>query len=451
MKRNLVLLAGVTLAAAGCAHQGGYARYEQGSASDMTTGMSNYSDPAFRGEGTFDRDATGRLVAPRPYNPPTVLEHDPDYSMAYSSTVSPQTDDSDMADRNAEREIRKQLRSEGRMTDHIMADSSKRGGSVQSRGWDFSGNEDEPVTNPMDPRVRADSSLRGGSKEARGRGWSYGITNPMEPSYGTSQHPFKADSSIRGGSSYSRGVAEYTGPAPEPSSDSEIAILDDTSFREPFQAEIIGDSGVANSKLTSEDPTLAQSSSEISVQEFTDSSLRLDETGAYGRPAAAETGSGSSESLEADSNSSKGEAHAPLSPSDPNWQFKLNPAQGLAGLSNPAGERTFGGSGSATVSDDQLAQRVKAAFAKENTGTSGLMSKEAARNISVRCENGKVILRGSVPSEQDKKNIGVRAGEVEGVKSVDNQLTVSSNSLPENRDAISGSHDLEERHEQLQH
>jgi hypothetical protein len=82
-------------------------------------------------------------------------------------------------------------------------------------------------------------------------------------------------------------------------------------------------------------------------------------------------------------------------------------------------------------SSDQLAQRVKRELSAESAGTSVLTKKEMARNISVTSDHGRITLRGSVPSEQDKRTIGIRAAKVKGVDSVDNQLIVSSASLPE--------------------
>ena len=95
------------------------------------------------------------------------------------------------------------------------------------------------------------------------------------------------------------------------------------------------------------------------------------------------------------------------------------------GTGTPAPD-TQTGSGS---SADQLAQRVTRELATDSTGTSVLTSKGIASNISVTSDNGRITLRGSVPSEQDKRNIGIRAAKVEGVNSVDNRLTVSSATL----------------------
>src|SRR5881392_2683730 len=92
------------------------------------------------------------------------------------------------------------------------------------------------------------------------------------------------------------------------------------------------------------------------------------------------------------------------------------PAFDETGTGRPASDTQtrFGSSG------DDLAQRVKRELAIDSPGTHTLASKESASNISVTSDKGRITLRGSVPSEQDKLIIGLRAAKVEGVDSVDN-------------------------------
>lgn len=103
--------------------------------------------------------------------------------------------------------------------DDISADSSKRGGSLDARGYDQGANNDEieGVPDPINPGKQADSSIRGGSIFAREKEWNH----DMEPSSGRLDHKryMKADSSIRGGSMEARGAREarmyrdQTGPS----------------------------------------------------------------------------------------------------------------------------------------------------------------------------------------------------------------------------------------------
>src|SRR5687767_1444192 len=59
--------------------------------------------------------------------------------------------------------------------DDISADSSKRGGSIDARGYhqDANNNEVEGAPDPINPGKEADSSIRGGSVFAREREWNH--------------------------------------------------------------------------------------------------------------------------------------------------------------------------------------------------------------------------------------------------------------------------------------
>src|SRR5688572_16454069 len=94
----------------------------------------------------------------------------------------------------------------GSSSDDISADSSKRGGTLDARGYDQEANNDEieGPPDPINPGQQADSSIRGGSIFAREREWNH----DMEPSSGSHKRQRKADSSIRGGSLEARGARE---------------------------------------------------------------------------------------------------------------------------------------------------------------------------------------------------------------------------------------------------
>ena len=51
----------------------------------------------------------------------------------------------------------------------------------------------------------------------------------------------------------------------------------------------------------------------------------------------------------------------------------------------------------------------------------------SAQNVKIITNDGQVILRGPVKSEQEKKEIESKAKQVAGVKNVENQLEIASN------------------------
>jgi hypothetical protein len=67
-----------------------------------------------------------------------------------------------------------------------------------------------------------------------------------------------------------------------------------------------------------------------------------------------------------------------------------------------------------------LSDRVRSALNQSDTST----TVQAAANIQVMSSNGRVTLRGMVSSEQEKQRLEDLAKQVEGVQSVDNQLTI---------------------------
>src|SRR5688572_6363487 len=99
----------------------------------------------------------------------------------------------------------------------LSADSSRRGGSLDARGYLQHENDDEleGAPDPLNPGKKADSSIRGGSIFARERDWNH----DAEPSSGKLDHKrwMKADSSIRGGSIEARGGREARKDSDQPS------------------------------------------------------------------------------------------------------------------------------------------------------------------------------------------------------------------------------------------
>lgn len=122
--------------------------------------------------------------------------------------------------------------------------------------------------------------------------------------------------------------------------------------------------------------------------------------------------------------------------------FKDNRAQGVG--SAATGE-TGAYSSANNPANDPLAQKVKKVLTKESTGTHGMLRAEISRDIKVTSSgDGVVTLEGTVPSQQDKEIVGIRAAEVKGVKRVENQLNVAPKTDPANRDLSTG-HNLDEQ------
>ena len=78
-----------------------------------------------------------------------------------------------------------------------------------------------------------------------------------------------------------------------------------------------------------------------------------------------------------------------------------------------------------SAADRQLAKMVKERLVSESTGTKGLMAFQAEK-IQVTARNGEIYLSGSVPSEQHKMLVEIRAAEAAQVQRVHNQLTVEN-------------------------
>ena len=70
--------------------------------------------------------------------------------------------------------------------------------------------------------------------------------------------------------------------------------------------------------------------------------------------------------------------------------------------------------------DRTISQNIRqAVVADDSVSTNG-------KNVKIITADGVVTLRGPVKSDQEKTNIGAKAQQVAGVKSVDNQLEVAS-------------------------
>jgi osmotically-inducible protein OsmY len=71
-------------------------------------------------------------------------------------------------------------------------------------------------------------------------------------------------------------------------------------------------------------------------------------------------------------------------------------------------------------SDRTISQNIRQAIGKDDSvSTNG-------KNAKIITVDGTVTLRGPVKSEQEKTNIGAKAQQIAGVKSVDNQLEIAN-------------------------
>lgn len=76
------------------------------------------------------------------------------------------------------------------------------------------------------------------------------------------------------------------------------------------------------------------------------------------------------------------------------------------------------GEQSETEADRTMTQRIRQALMDDDSLSTN------AKNVKIMTVNGVVTLRGPVNSEKEKSDIGKKAKEVNGVKSVDNQLEI---------------------------
>ena len=75
--------------------------------------------------------------------------------------------------------------------------------------------------------------------------------------------------------------------------------------------------------------------------------------------------------------------------------------------------------------DDDLRQRILVALSTGSVGTQGILASDQLTDIKVGVTNRVVTLSGDVKSEQNKKTIAKRVAGLDGVKIVNNNLTVN--------------------------
>ena len=394
--------------------------------------------------------------------------------------------------------------------DDISADSTKRGGSLDARGYDQDANNDEleGAPDPINPGKEADSSIRGGSVFARDRDWNH----DAEPSSGVrdSERHMKADSSIRGGSMEARGAREARGDyendvdvdvhsnfqggsatwqSDKPSGsittyefeDSVVEVKNDASIggaasaevgegsssisleeqqseavdrnsSEQLEENISGEYEIKTESPADKNETGSDSFSSITSEGTTDihhDEADLNAIESAGAAASVEVGSSTSEDEFESNDPAMRRAGSPLGTAggEPNFLYEDNRAHGVGSTATGDFANAPVNQG-AGVSDEQLAQRVKSRLTTESTQTHGVVSSEVARNIHVSGKNGEITLTGTVPSEKHKDLIEIQAREISGVRHVNNQLMVTPEADAAVRD-LRGS-DLEDVTNELQ-
>jgi hypothetical protein len=230
------------------------------------------------------------------------------------------------------------------------------------------------------------------------------------------------------------------------------------SSKDPNSLDTL-DSSVSSS--TSTDIAHDESGADLSVQSDLSADIERENQEALGGAAVSESGTSSSSDESNNTNQSidyqsSFQSNDPaLSKSDPlleesdrGFLYRDNRARGVGSLATGEfGLGTLNDRGS--MSDEQLAQELKGRLTRESAANQTLMTREAVRNIQITANDGEVTLTGTVPSERDKQMIEVAAAEMQGVKRVNNQLSVTPQADGATRDLRLG-HDLEDQTSELQ-
>lgn len=84
------------------------------------------------------------------------------------------------------------------------------------------------------------------------------------------------------------------------------------------------------------------------------------------------------------------------------------------------------------ASDEELAKKIRTALTTGSMGTTGLIAENQLTKIQVQAKDGNVVLTGPVGSEGEKQAVEKQVAGMKGVKSVQNQLTVTPGAANEN-------------------
>ena len=416
MKKNAALIAGI-LFVAGCAHQGGYGRAgtDTGAGSEVAT--FDTADSTVMGNEVVQRDSRGHMMLHSPTDP--THQYSLEVSGASSANVGELTATRETPMDFSERE-RQTERGAANVEatldqDQMIADSSERGGSVEARGG-FSG-----------------TASASANSQSTGESGNWGDDN-FNPSTSFDQDGIEQSSGELSGA-----ANIYSNPGSE-------AVVEGNLYNEAPEGAQLNSSPALEENIAGE----------FEVQERLDGQLNQSE---LNDPNAADRQAGTF------SSSTSGEiTHSPESTGDKHGEVEASGAaagsesgsqSSSSAAESPRDNLTSDATGSAAASErgqlesNNLAQKVKSVLVRESTGTHGLMRHDLARNITVEsASDGTIVLKGSVPSEQDKEIVEIRAREVKGVNGIRSEIKVDPAQSPAKRDLSSG-HDLEESTDQL--
>lgn len=108
------------------------------------------------------------------------------------------------------------------------------------------------------------------------------------------------------------------------------------------------------------------------------------------------------------------------SPPETSQSMESSPASPTAPQTAQPGETPTMGDTTASVDDQELKERIQSALEVDPSLS------DVAETVQIETTDGKVTLRGSAPSAQEKEQIATKVQQMEGVQEVDNQLQVAS-------------------------
>jgi hypothetical protein len=480
MKKNAALIAGIMFVAAGASTYGQSATQSSSHSSHSSsfehgTGVAVISDvsadSSIRGgsldaRGYHQDENNDELEsAPKPINPGKQADSSIRGGSVYSRERNWNSDAEPSSGRVDSRH-------------HLKADSSVRGGSVEARGAReaaSSGYNGEAHMEPAKGKESRDdfgqgSSSNWGSDKGYGSVRGSANWNPSDDllrdgvegeSETTTIYDFNNDASVggsagsesgTGGSSIDGGEIDSEGYSTEKQSEIESSqIQSDLNSSEQLESNISGEIDL-NSRDTSSAASSSLGTTDIHHDESELNSPSVSETKGVGTAVSAEVGASSSESEFKSNDPALDEAGSPLGTSgrEPNFLYQDNRAHGVGSATSGEFATSPVNQGVGVQSgDEQLARQVKARLVQESTGTHRLMMHQAAKDVQVTSKDGELTLTGTVPSEQTKDMVEVRAREVDGVKRVQNNLMVAAEAERFERGISRGS-DLEDVTRDLQ-
>lgn len=116
-------------------------------------------------------------------------------------------------------------------------------------------------------------------------------------------------------------------------------------------------------------------------------------------------------------------------------QSNNNPTTGIVSNNAAVGSAAAAQTGTVNV-DKDLQKRVTVALSSGSIGTQGVLAQDQLTDIKVTVTNRQVTLRGEVISEKNKETLGKRVAGLDGVKGVNNLLTINPKAKPARADLV---------------